>query len=61
MAIAFTAFAFIDCIDNGGCAEKIALIRAQGKKVAARQQKKAVHHNRWITYTGNIVRNKGDV
>jgi hypothetical protein len=40
MAITFTASAFVDCIDNGGCAEKLALIRAQGKKVAARMQKK---------------------
>jgi hypothetical protein len=43
MAIAFTEFAFVDCIDNGGCAEKLALIRAQGKKVlAARMQRKSV-------------------
>jgi hypothetical protein len=53
--------AFVDCIENGGCAEKLAIIRAQGKKVAARQQNKAVHRNGRITYSGNIVRNKGDV
>jgi hypothetical protein len=39
MAIAFTAFAFVDCIDDGGCAERLALKRAQGKKVAVRMQR----------------------
>jgi hypothetical protein len=63
MAIAFTAFAFVDCIDNGGCAEKLAFIRAQGKKVAARRQRKAVKDKDTgrITYSGDTVREKGEV
>jgi hypothetical protein len=40
MAIAFTAFAFEDSIDNGGAGEKLKLIRAQGKKVASRKTKR---------------------
>jgi hypothetical protein len=42
MPIAFTAFAFEDPMDNGGVGENLKLIRAQGKKVASRIQRKAV-------------------
>jgi hypothetical protein len=53
---------FADFIDNGGCAEKFALIRAQGKKVASRMQRKSVKQsNGRTTHSGEIVRRKGDV
>ena len=62
MAIAFTAFAFVDSIENGGVAEKLAFIRAQGKKVASKTQKKGVRQpNGSIRYCGDIIRQKNDV
>ena len=62
MAIAFTAFAFEDSIDNGGVGEKLKLIRAQGKKVASKTQKKAVRQDDGsIRFNGDVIRNKGDV
>jgi hypothetical protein len=42
MAIAFTAFAFEDSMDNGVVGEKLKLIRPLGKNVASRIQRKAV-------------------
>ncbi len=42
MPIAFTAVACEDTMDNGGVGEKLKLIRAQGKNVASRIQRKAV-------------------
>ena len=62
MGIAFTGHAFTDNIENGGSAEKIAFIRAKGKKLAARNQRAAVRQaNGSIRYTGPLVRKKGDV
>jgi hypothetical protein len=62
MAIAFTAFAFEDCIENGGNAEKIAFIRAQGPKVAAKVQRACVRQaDGRRKYCGDVIRNKGDI
>jgi hypothetical protein len=62
MAIAFTAFALEDSMDNGGVGEKLKLIRAQGKKVASKTQRKAVRQlDGSIRFNGEIIRNKGDV
>jgi hypothetical protein len=62
MAIAFTAFAFEDSMDNGGVGEKLKLIRAQGKKVACRTQKKAVRQDDGsIRFNGDTIRDKGVV
>jgi hypothetical protein len=60
--IAFTAFAFEDSMDNGGVSEKLKLIRAQGKKVASRIQRKAARQQDGsIRLNGEVIRNKGDV
>ena len=50
-------------MENGGKAEKLAFIRAQGKKVAAaRQQKAAVRQTDGsVKYCGEVLREKGDV
>jgi hypothetical protein len=62
MGIAFTAMAFEDSLDNGGRAEKLAFIRAQGKKVASKTQRKSVRQpDGSIRYNGDIIRNKGEV
>ena len=62
MAIAFTAFAFVDTIENGGVAENLAFIRAIGKKVASKTQRRAVKQpNGSIKYSGEIVRRKNNV
>ena len=62
MAIAFTAFAFEDCIENGGNAKKLAFIRAQRKKVAAKMQKACVFQaDGTRKYNGEVIRKKGDI
>jgi hypothetical protein len=62
MGIAFTAMAFEDSLDNGGSAEKLAFIRAKGKKVASRIQRKAVRQpDGNVKFCGDVIRRKGDV
>ena len=49
-------------IENGGTAEKLQFIRAQGKKVASRVQKQAVRQEDGsIKYNGPVVRKNGEV
>jgi hypothetical protein len=49
-------------MDNGGVGVKLKLIRAQGKKVACRIQKKAVRQEDGsIRFNGAVIRNKNDV
>ena len=63
MAIAVVAFAFIDNIENGGDAIKLAFTRCQSHKVA----KKTVRESRRdpntqrLKYDGKILRTKGDL
>ena len=62
MGIAFTAFAFVDSLENGGSAEKLAFVRAQGKKVADRLVREAAKQpDGRVRYCGKVVRKKGDV
>ena len=62
MAIAFTLFAFADSMDNGGDAEKLALIRAQGYKVANKRVKQSTRDESGrVKYDGPIIREKDDV
>ena len=62
MAIAFTLFAFEDSIENGGVAEKLALIRAQGFKVADKTVRQSTRdENGRLRYDGEIVRERDDV
>ena len=42
MAVALTAFAFIDSIENGGIAHKLGLYRAQAHKIAKQMVREAV-------------------
>jgi hypothetical protein len=59
MAIAFTLFAFADSMDNGGDAEKLALIRAQGYKVADKRVKQSTRDESGrVKYDGPIIREK---
>jgi hypothetical protein len=62
MAVAFTAFAFIDSIENGGIAYKLGLYRAEGHKIAKQMVREAVRQaDGSIKYSGPVVRKKGDL
>ena len=62
MGIAFTAFAFEDCIMNGGKAHKVGFFRSQSYKVAEKQQRQMVRQTDGrIRATGPIVRRKDDL
>ena len=60
MAVAFTAFAFEDSIENGGRAHKLGFYRAQSKKVAERQVRAAVRMDDGsIRRTGRVIKERG--
>ena len=62
MGIAFTGFAFEDCIENGGTAVKLDFVRAQGFKIADREQRAAVRNeNGQVRFSGEILRRKDDL
>jgi hypothetical protein len=62
MAVAFTAFAFINNIENGGTALKLGLFRAQSHKIAKKMVRKSIRQpDRRLRQNGDIVRSKGDV
>lgn len=61
MAVAFTAFAFEDCMENGGEAIKLGFFCAQSYKVAKRMVRKSVRQDDGsMKQTGPIKRRKGD-
>jgi hypothetical protein len=62
MAIAFTAFAFIDSMENGGIGLKLAFVRAEGAKIAARMQRASRKTDTGaVKYDGPVVRQKDDI
>ena len=62
MAVAFTAFAFEDSIDNGGIAHKLGFYRAQSNKVAEKMVRASERQaDGRITRSGEILRKKGDL
>jgi len=62
MAVALTAFAFEDSIENGGRAHKLGFYRAQSYKVAKKQVRAAVRQPEGnVTYSGEVLRRKGDL
>ena len=62
MAVAFTVYAFKDCMDNGGDGIKFGLFRAQSYKVAKRMVRQRVRHRDGsFRATGKIIRQKGDL
>ena len=62
MAVAFTAYAFKDCTDNGGDGIKLGLFRAQSYKVAKRMVRQRVRQRSGsFRATGEIIRQKGDL
>ena len=62
MAVAFTAFAFEDSIDNGGTAHKLGFYRAQSNKVAEKMVRASERQaDGRITRSGEILRKKGDL
>ena len=62
MAVALTAFAFIDSIENGGIAHKLGLYRAQAHKIAKQMVREAVRQaDGSIKYSGPVVRKKDDL
>jgi hypothetical protein len=61
MAVAFTAFAFDQSVENGGEGVKLGFYRVQGARVAKKNVKKSRRdENGNIKYDGEIVRQKGD-
>ena len=62
MMTAFTAFAFEDCIENGGGAVKLGIFRAQSFKVAEREVRESVRQaDGSMKQTGSVKRNKDDL
>ena len=62
MVVAFTAFAFVDSIENGGVAFKLGIYRAEAHKVAKQMVREAVRQaDGRIKYCGPVVRRKGDL
>ena len=62
MVVAFTAYAFKDCMDNGGDGIKLGLFRAQSYKVAKRMVRQRVRQRDGsFRATGEIIRQKGDL
>lgn len=62
MLTAFSAFAFVDTIENGGEAVKLGLFRAQSYKVAEKQVRESVRQaDGSMRQTGPVKRKKDDL